>query len=454
MVFASPIFLFAFMPLAVGLCMLARWTKRPWVRNGLLLLLSLAFYAWGEPMYVFLMLGAILANYLLAFRVRKSRLVFVCAMALDLGLLAVFKYLDLLISAANGLFRLNLPGAHLALPIGISFYTFQILSYVIDVRRGDVPPARNLVDFAAYVSMFPQLIAGPIVRYVDVAADLRRLNGGISTAAAGARRFCMGLAKKVLLANTLASAADTAFGMTGSLNFGGAWAGLIAYALQIYFDFSGYSDMAIGLGKMLGFSFPENFRYPYVSLSVKEFWRRWHLSLSTWFRDYLYIPLGGSRRGKGRTLLNLLIVFALCGLWHGADWTFLLWGLWHGLFLCLERLSFMKKLQEALPKWVRWCYTALVVLLGWVLFRADNLGMALQYAGNLFSLEGVWISEVLTVQSGAALLAGIVCCLPLPRPRQNALTETVYTLMALTLLAACALCLAGGTYNPFIYFRF
>ena len=442
------------MPLAVGLCMLARWTKRPWVRNGLLLLFSLAFYAWGEPMYVFLMLGAILANYLLAFRVRKSRLVFVCAVALDLGLLAVFKYLDLLISAANGLFRLNLPGAHLALPIGISFYTFQILSYVIDVRRGDVPPARNLVDFAAYVSMFPQLIAGPIVRYVDVAADLRRLNGDISTAAAGARRFCMGLAKKVLLANTLASAADTAFGMTGSLNFGGAWAGLIAYALQIYFDFSGYSDMAIGLGKMLGFSFPENFRYPYVSLSVKEFWRRWHLSLSTWFRDYLYIPLGGSRRGKGRTLLNLLIVFALCGLWHGADWTFLLWGLWHGLFLCLERLSFIKKLQEALPKWVRWCYAALVVLLGWVLFRADNLGMALQYAGNLFSLEGVWISEVLTVQSGAALLAGIVCCLPLPRPRQNALTETVYTLMALTLLAACALCLAGGTYNPFIYFRF
>ena len=442
------------MPLAVGLCMLARWTKRPWVRNGLLLLFSLAFYAWGEPMYVFLMLGAILANYLLAFRVRKSRLVFVCAMALDLGLLAVFKYLDLLISAANGLFQLNLPGAHLALPIGISFYTFQILSYVIDVRRGDVPPARNLVDFAAYVSMFPQLIAGPIVRYVDVAADLRRLNGDISTAAAGARRFCMGLAKKVLLANTLASAADTAFGMTGSLNFGGAWAGLIAYALQIYFDFSGYSDMAIGLGKMLGFSFPENFRYPYVSLSVKEFWRRWHLSLSTWFRDYLYIPLGGSRRGKGRTLLNLLIVFALCGLWHGADWTFLLWGLWHGLFLCLERLSFMKKLQDALPKWVRWCYTALVALLGWVLFRADNLGMALQYAGNLFSLEGVWISEVLTVQSGAALLAGIVCCLPLPRPRQNALTETVYTLMALTLLAACALCLAGGTYNPFIYFRF
>ena len=442
------------MPLAVGLCMLARWTKRPWVRNGLLLLFSLAFYAWGEPTYVFLMLGAILANYLLAFRVRESRLVFVCAVALDLGMLAVFKYLDLLISAANGLFRLNLPGAHLALPIGISFYTFQILSYVIDVRRGDVPPARNLVDFAAYVSMFPQLIAGPIVRYVDVAADLRRLNGDISTAAAGARRFCMGLAKKVLLANTLASAADTAFGMTGSLNFGGAWAGLIAYALQIYFDFSGYSDMAIGLGKMLGFSFPENFRYPYVSLSVKEFWRRWHLSLSTWFRDYLYIPLGGSRRGKGRTLLNLLIVFALCGLWHGANWTFLLWGLWHGLFLCLERLSFMKKLQEALPKWVRWCYTALVALLGWVLFRADNLGMALQYAGNLFSLEGVWISEVLTVQSGAALLAGIVCCLPLPRPRQNALTETVYTLIALALLAACALCLAGGTYNPFIYFRF
>ena len=442
------------MPLAVGLCMLARWTKRPWVRNGLLLLFSLAFYAWGEPTYVFLMLGAILANYLLAFRVRESRLVFVCAVALDLGMLAVFNYLDRLISAANGLFRLNLPGAHLALPIGISFYTFQILSYVIDVRRGDVPPARNLVDFAAYVSMFPQLIAGPIVRYVDVAADLRRLNGDISTAAAGARRFCMGLAKKVLLANTLASAADTAFGMTGSLNFGGAWAGLIAYALQIYFDFSGYSDMAIGLGKMLGFSFPENFRYPYVSLSVKEFWRRWHLSLSTWFRDYLYIPLGGSRRGKGRTLLNLLIVFALCGLWHGANWTFLLWGLWHGLFLCLERLSFMKKLQEALPKWVRWCYTALVVLLGWVLFRADSLALALQYAGNLFSLEGVWISEVLTVQSGAALLAGIVCCLPLPRPRQNALTETVYTLIALALLAACALCLAGGTYNPFIYFRF
>ena len=458
MVFASPIFLFAFMPLAVGLCMLARWTKRPWVRNGLLLLFSLAFYAWGEPTYVFLMLGAILANYLLAFRVRESRLVFVCAVALDLGMLAVFKYLDLLISAANGLFRLNLPGAHLALPIGISFYTFQILSYVIDVRRGDVPPARNLVDFAAYVSMFPQLIAGPIVRYVDVAADLRRLNGDISTAAAGARRFCMGLAKKVLLANTLASAADTAFGMTGSLNFGGAWAGLIAYALQIYFDFSGYSDMAIGLGRILGFRFPENFNYPYLSSSVTEFWRRWHMTLGGWFRDYVYIPLGGNRVSKLRWVFNILAVWMLTGLWHGASWNFVVWGLLFALLLLLEK---MVPGLKRLPRGAAQLYVLLVVVLSFVVFNAQSLQQAGQdLAGmlGLGSLPGTTVEALYALRSNAVLLlVGMVGATPWPKQWAQKIGERVPLLEALAMGALLLLCtayLVDGSFNPFLYFRF
>lgn len=454
MVFASPIFLFAFMPIAVLLCMLARGAGRAALRNALLLAFSLIFYAWGEPVYVLLMIGAIIVNWLLARMTPGSRVAYAAALALNLGILAAFKYLDMLISGVNWIFRAELPLAELALPVGISFYTFQMISYLIDVRRGDVPVERNLVDFAAYVSMFPQLIAGPIVRYVDVKEDMGVARMDIAAAAEGARRFCVGLAKKVLIANTLAQAADAAFDMAGSLSFVAAWLGVIAYALQIYFDFSGYSDMAIGLGKLLGFRFPENFDHPYISRSVREFWRRWHLSLSTWFRDYLYIPLGGSRKGRWRTFRNLLVVFTLCGLWHGAKWSFALWGLWHGLFLCIERIPAVKRAQERLPGWINWLYTILVVLLGWILFRADDLGMAARYATDLFSVEGAWVTDILNLQGWIALAAGALFSIKLPQIRQNAFTETAYTVVALALMAVCAVYLAGGTYNPFIYFRF
>lgn len=454
MVFASPVFLFAFMPVAVLLCLVTRAAGKAALRNALLLLFSLLFYAWGEPVYVLMMIAAIAVNWLLAKRVPQSRAAFVAAVVLDLGMLAVFKYLDMLISGFSWLARVDLPLASLALPVGISFYTFQIISYLVDVRRGDVPPETNLVDFAAYVSMFPQLIAGPIVRYTDVKADLGVAKMDVNEAAAGVRRFCVGLAKKVVIANTVAEMADSAFAMAGSLSFAAAWLGVVAYAIQIYFDFSGYSDMTIGLGKMLGFRFPENFDYPYISRSVREFWRRWHLSLSTWFRDYLYIPLGGSRSGRLRTFRNLLIVFTLCGLWHGASWSFALWGLWHGLFLCFERIPAVKRVQEKLPGWVNWLYAIVVVLLGWVLFRADDLGMAARYISDMFTLEGVWIDEIGSLQRWIALGLGALFSIKLPRPKLNAFTETLYTIAALALMAVCAVYLAGGTYNPFIYFRF
>jgi len=454
MVFASPVFLFAFMPVVVLLCIIARWAGKAAVRNVLLLIFSLLFYAWGEPVYVLLMVGAILVNYFLGRFVREKKGVFVLAIVLNLGMLAVFKYLDMFISSVNWLARTDMPLANLALPIGISFYTFQMISYLIDVRRGDVSAERNFIDFAAYVSMFPQLIAGPIVRYIDVKNELGVAKMDIMTAAAGVRRFCVGLAKKVIIANTAAQVADAAFEMAGSLSFAAAWLGIIAYAIQIYFDFSGYSDMAIGLGHMLGFDFMENFNYPYISKTVREFWRRWHLSLSTWFRDYLYIPLGGSRNGRLRTFRNLLIVFTLCGMWHGASWSFALWGLWHGLFLCIERIPVIQKLQKALPGWINWIYTIIVVLLGWVLFRADNLDMAVRYVSDMFTMEGVWVTEIAGLYGWIAIGLGVLFSIKLPRPKMNGFTETVYTIAAFVLLAVCAVYLAGGTYNPFIYFRF
>ena len=454
MIFASPVFLFAFLPIAALLGILTCAAGRARLRNILLLAFSMFFYAWGEPVYVLLMAAAIVFNYLTARRIKQSRAIFVISIAVNIGMLCVFKYLDMFISGASWLLRADLPLANLALPIGISFYTFQMISYLIDVRRGDVSAETDFIDFAAYVSMFPQLIAGPIVRYTDVKEDLGSAKLDIMTAASGVRRFCFGLAKKVLIANTAAQTADAAFEMAGSLSFAAAWLGVIAYAIQIYFDFSGYSDMAIGMGKILGFRFPENFDHPYISRSVREFWRRWHLSLSTWFRDYLYIPLGGSRSGRARTFRNLLIVFILCGLWHGASWSFALWGLWHGIFLCIERLPVMKKAQARLPGWLGWIYTTLVVLMGWVLFRAESMSIFSMYIPDLFSADGAGISEIMNVHRWAALILGIVFSAKLPIPRRTSFTETLSTLAAFALLVICAVYLAGGTYNPFIYFRF
>lgn len=456
MVFNSAQFLL-FLPLAaLGYFAVPQKARRPW----LLLACYFFYFCWNPahvPVLAFVTAVGYLGGRLLEGKPRKG--VLATGILLALAPLIGFKYLGFLTkSVLSVLAHLGVqiapPAFDFLLPMGISFYTLQTVGYLVDTYRGE-KAEHNLLDFALFVGFFPQMVSGPISRGNRLLPQLSAAKRpAFDDLRDGVLLLIWGYFLKIVVADRAALFVAAVYAPESEYE---GWFYIVAtllFCLQLYGDFGGCSVMAMGTAKILGIDLIDNFNAPYFSQSIAEFWRRWHISLSTWFRDYLYIPLGGSRRGKGRTLLNLLIVFALCGLWHGANWTFLLWGLWHGLFLCLERLSFMKKLQEALPKWVRWCYTALVVLLGWVLFRADSLALALQYAGNLFSLEGVWISEVLTVQSGAALLAGIVCCLPLPRPRQNALTETVYTLIALALLAACALCLAGGTYNPFIYFRF
>ena len=384
MVFSSLEFLCIFLPTVFLLYTVIPVHR---VRNALLIVFSLVFYAYGEPVYVLLMIASSLANYLCALWIGKTgsnkKLPLVIAVVINLGTLVFFKYTGMLVTAFNAVTHLAIPVPAIALPIGISFYTFQALSYVIDVYRGEVGVQKNYFKVLLYISFFPQLIAGPIVRYHDIAAQIDNRSQNITQIAQGLRRFICGLAKKVLIANTMGQAADIIFAQnTSSLGFMSAWVGAVAYLFQIYYDFCGYSDMAIGLGKMFGFTFKENFNYPYGARSIQDFWRRWHISLSTWFKEYLYIPLGGNRKGKARTALNKIIVFLLTGLWHGANWTFVLWGLWHGLFLMLEQyLPFLKKL----PKAIGHIYTVLVVLLGFVVFRADTISYGFGYIGRMFS---------------------------------------------------------------------
>ena len=381
MVFSSTLFLFWFLPVVlVGYYLCGKNAKNYW-----LLLASLFFYSWGEPKYVLLMFTLIVINYICGLLLARdhNRYLLCATVIFNLGILGYFKYFNFLMETVNAVLSLiggqSVSLNQIALPIGISFFTFQIMSYVIDVYRGTVPPQKSLAKLALYISLFPQLIAGPIVRYSDVAAQIDERNvtlGGIYT---GAVRFMIGLSKKVLLSNQMAAIADAAFIQSDPPALL-AWMGAVAYALQIYFDFSGYSDMAIGLGKLFGFDFLENFNYPYISSSVKEFWRRWHISLSSWFRDYLYIPLGGSHCSREKTYRNLLIVFSMTGLWHGASWNFVVWGLWHGAFLILERVLGNR---FRMPKWLGHIYTMLVVLIGWVFFRADTLGQAAVYLRSM-----------------------------------------------------------------------
>jgi alginate O-acetyltransferase complex protein AlgI len=406
------------------------------------------------------------------------------AVAANLALIAVFKYANFLVDNVNVLLALlhlrPIVLAPVHLPLGISFFTFQALSYVVDVYRRDVSAQRSLLDFALYKTLFPQLIAGPIVRYRDVAAELssaRRVT--LDAFAGGVRRFILGLAKKMLLANPLAVAADGVFGIPADgLTPGLAWLGIVCYSVQIYFDFSGYSDMAIGLGRMFGFRFPENFDYPYVSRSVSEFWRRWHLSLSRWFRDYLYIPLGGNRRGRARTDFNLLVVFLLCGLWHGASWNFILWGLMHGAFLIAERKGLGRRL-ETLWTPLRHAYLLMVVLVTWVFFRAATVRYALAYLSAMAGIAtgtgidhylALYLNSELILALGVALVAALPVWPRLVRLRgpflawlgggprlANAFSSTIDLLgvaSQMVLLVACAAQLASGTHNPFIYFRF
>jgi alginate O-acetyltransferase complex protein AlgI len=482
MVFSSPLFLFLFLPAVLGSYFLLRRELRNWV----LLAFSLAFYLWGEGTYVAILLVCIGMNYgfgLLLDRFRSpcgSRIVLASSVAANLGFLITFKYANFLVNNLNTLLpAAGIPPIELApvhLPLGISFFTFQALSYVIDVYRREVTAQRSLVAFALYKTLFPQLIAGPIVRYRDVAAELRERCVTFDDLALGVRRFIMGLGKKMLLANPLSVAADGIFGipdkgLTASL----AWLGVVCYALQIYFDFSGYSEMAIGLGRMFGFRFPENFDYPYAARSVTEFWRRWHMSLSSWFRDYLYIPLGGNRGGQIRLYRNLLLVFLLCGLWHGANWTFAIWGLFHGAFLVIERMGLGTVLENVWSP-VRRLYVWLVVLVAWVFFRADTLPRAVAYLGAMAGLgagNGVeyYPALYLTGQLVLVLVVGALACMPLCPSLAVALDRLAVRLpigadsihlgarfarvaAEGAVFTASAAALATGTHNPFIYFRF
>ena len=466
MVFSSTIFLCVYLPLVL----LGYYICPKKGRNLFLLIVSLVFYAWGEPKYVFLMIFSILINYVFGRLMDKNRgrqkrmkLLLVLSVVIDIGLLSVFKYTDFIITNVNAIFGANFDLLNIALPIGISFYTFQAMSYTIDVYRDDVRVQKNLIDFGMYITMFPQLIAGPIVRYADVQDQLAERSVTTADFSEGVMRFVVGLGKKVLLANQMGAVWSEIYALGGDVSALMAWTGAIAYTFQIYFDFSGYSDMAIGLGRMFGFKFPENFRYPYQSVSITDFWRRWHITLSTWFKEYLYIPLGGNRCGLARQALNLLIVWSLTGFWHGAGWNFVMWGLYYFVILFIEKLFLLKALDK-LPKLFRHVYALLLIVIGWVIFASDDVSVLLPYLGSMFGANGaVGGMDVYTLFTKAVLL--IICCVAsteLPKrlflSATGAMNEkaafTIKSVMTIALLALSMILLIGDSYNPFLYFRF
>jgi alginate O-acetyltransferase complex protein AlgI len=479
--FTEPTFLFLFLPVLLALYFVQRRHRA--YANGLLLVFSVVFYAKGGGSFTWLMVASIAFNYWAAIWVERAKArpagrpkaIVGLAVALNLIVLGVFKYANFVVDNVNGtLGAFGLPPwsiDRVLLPIGISFFTFHAISYVVDVYRGDATAQKSPVHAALYLLLFPQLIAGPIIRYRQIAGQLAERTVSLDDFADGVRRFMMGFGKKMLVANTVAAPADAIFGMPpAQLGAGHAWLGIVCYTLQIYFDFSGYSDMAIGLGRMFGFRFPENFRWPYVADSVQDFWRRWHLSLSSWFRDYLYVPLGGNRTSPARTYRNLVTVFFLCGLWHGASWNFVIWGLFHGAFLVLERLG-LASVVKGLWAPVRHAYLLLVVMVGWVFFRADTLTNAVAF---LEAMAGVarpteptpfTLGWYLTNELWLALALGLVGSLPVV-PALARWTETLShrwarpgidlaaTAALMVVLVAAILQMAARTYNPFIYFRF
>lgn len=474
MVFSSLVFLCIFLPVTFLLYCLIPSMK---IRNGLLILVSLIFYAYGEPVYVLLILGSTVFNYIFGLLLGDDhktssykKTVLVCAVILNLALLGVFKYADMILNT------IGLKPLGLALPIGISFYTFQAMSYVIDIYRGKVKAQKKYFKVLLYISFFPQLIAGPIVKYYDIEKQIsnRVLDG--EEIAKGLRRFIIGLSKKVLISNVVAVAADAIFSLnTSQLNVCSAWIGGIAYMLQIYYDFSGYSDMAIGLGHMFGFTFQENFKHPYGAVSIQDFWRKWHISLSTWFKEYLYIPLGGNRKGRIRTWINRWIVFFFTGLWHGANWTFVLWGLYHGFFLFIEDLivkknSEKKTVTKKITGFLGHIYVLLVVCVGFVMFRADTVSYGIGMIGKMFAGFDFGASYMnLALQQCTPLFIFIVIVAVIGQfPWLNKIREYLHKnhigmykvmdgisyMIAVILLVLCMLSLSSGTYNPFIYFRF
>jgi len=477
MVFSSTLFLFLFLPLVLlGNALLPKN-----FRNLFILFSSLFFYAWGEEELVYVMVSSITLNYVFGILLDKTRLkrklTLAVGITLNLIILFYYKYFNFFLNIINDVFELksdqhlHIDGLHL--PIGISFFTFQGISYIVDVYRKEAKAQLNPINIGLYISLFPQLIAGPIVRYNTVMDQIQARTTNLNGIFYGIKRFTIGFSKKILIANTLAQVADDIFnGSYDSLPFEAAWLGIICYSLQIFFDFSGYSDMAIGLGKILGFDFEENFNFPYISKSIKEFWRRWHISLSTWFRDYLYIPLGGSHKGNKRTYINLLIVFLCTGFWHGASWSFIFWGLFHGFFIMLERAGFDKILAK-LFKPFQHLYTLLIVLIGWVFFRVEEFTDAISYLARMIGIspdtkDFVWL-DYMNNYSTTVLIIGLLLSLDLPNlgnwleNKGGTLTKnTIYTelkswitlaiLLALFFFSATEI--ANNTYNPFIYFRF
>ncbi len=448
---------------------------------------SIVFYAWGGVSYTLILIISILINYFTgrlidAYRNNnRSRIFLTVGIIINLGFLGVFKYGNFVVENLNLLFqstslKLSIPDPGILLPIGISFYTFQALSYLIDVYKGRTPVQKKFVDLALYISLFPQLIAGPIVRYNDIAGQLVARKNNLSSFSSGVERFVLGLAKKVLIANQFALLADTAFNTApGELSTFVAWAGIIAYSFQIYFDFSGYSDMAIGLGRMFGFQFLENFNFPYIARSIREFWRRWHISLSNWFRDYLYIPLGGNRKSNKRTYINLFIVFFVTGIWHGASWSFVAWGLLHGLFMVIEKLGFDKLLNK-LWKPIQHIYTLFIVMMAWVLFRADDFTHAWNYFKSMFTYTDVYVNIdilhiflnrevyivlVIAIISSTRLwvvLFDYIKEISAKYKRFKLLAGIVWPVFVLSFVVAVMILatnyLVANSYNPFIYFRF
>lgn len=464
MVFSSLVFLFAYLPITL----LAYYLVPRQGRNIFLFIVNLIFYGWGEPKLVLLMVFNIFFNYIGGWLVdkyradaKKKKLFLILTCVLDIGILAVFKYTGMITETLNMLPFLNIPELQISLPIGISFYTFQTMSYVIDVYRDDAPVSKNFVNFGTYVALFPQLIAGPIVRYRDVAEQLVNRRETLEMFTRGVKLFMVGLAKKVIIANTMGTLTTNIFATTDENGVVGTWVGMIAYTFQIYFDFSGYSDMACGLGNMLGFEFLKNFNYPYIAKSITDFWRRWHISLSTWFKEYVYIPLGGNRKGVKRQILNLLIVWGLTGLWHGAAYNFVLWGLYYGLLLILEKFV-LKKFLDRLPSFVQHIYTLFIVIIGWGLFYFSDVGQLGEFMIDLFNFgNGICGNQAfnLIMSNLPMLIIAAVASTPLAAMLYNRFEHTRFmwipeTLYCMGVLAVSTASLVNQSYNPFLYFRF
>ena len=464
MVFSSLVFMFAYLPITL----LAYYLVPRQGRNIFLFIVNLIFYGWGEPRLVLLMVFNIFFNYIGGWLVdkyradaKKKKLFLILTCVLDIGILAVFKYTGMITETLNMLPFLNIPELQISLPIGISFYTFQTMSYVIDVYRDDAPVSKNFINFGTYVALFPQLIAGPIVRYRDVAEQLVNRRETLEMFTKGVKLFMVGLAKKVIIANTMGTLTTNIFATTDENGVVGTWVGMIAYTFQIYFDFSGYSDMACGLGNMMGFEFLKNFNYPYIAKSITDFWRRWHISLSTWFKEYVYIPLGGNRKGVKRQILNLLIVWGLTGLWHGAAYNFVLWGLYYGLLLILEKFV-LKKFLDRLPSFVQHIYTLFIIIIGWELFYFTDVGQLGEFMVDLFNFgNGICGDQAfnLIMSNLPMLIIAAVASTPLAtmlytrfeHRRFMWIPETLYCMGVLVVSTAS---LVNQSYNPFLYFRF